>query len=65
MTLTGAVGEALKSDHSRLIAMATLIFVSLLAYWFATLFIIPGSNSADYAALVISSVISLIFRAWL
>ncbi len=43
--------------------MAILLFVSLLAYWFATLFIIPGSNSADYAALVISSVISLIFWA--
>ena len=58
-----AIRESLRNDYSRLIAIVTLIFVSVLAYWLVTLQIVPGNSSSAVGALILASVISVIFWA--
>ncbi len=58
-----AIKEAGKADNSKLIAMATLILLSILAYWFVTLLIVPGNSQASYAPLLLSSIIAIVFWA--
>ena len=55
------INTAWKSDFSKYLGIAIPIIVSLFAYWYVTLLIVPGNTAPGSAPLVLSAVVSLAF----